>query len=338
MCIKCEIDSITREFRTFGQKWGDSVVSGSSGGSVSYSFATQNFLDQFGTFDSFIIDPAFQVEITGSLSAWENVADIKFILEPDSISTDIRFGWREIDGANGVLAQTTVPSSGSLDSVVVALDVEENWFLAGDAPPGQIDFSSTTTHEIGHAIGIDHSESQQALMNSIYSTTIFDIQQDDIDASVEIYGSNDIVRIDVNRFYNPEVGGHLFTADIAEINSVDENANFNAEGAGFRALSRVDEEIIDSVPIYRFFNSKIGGHFFTAVEQEKDHVMTLDNLIFEGIGFRAFATQSASTVPVYRFFNEQSGGHFFTASETEKEVVQDLQNLRYEGEAFYAFL
>ena len=130
-------------------------------------------------------------------------------------------------------------------------------------------------------------------MNSIYSTTIFDIQQDDVDASVEIYGSNDVVRIDVNRFYNPEVGGHLFTADIAEINSVNENANFNAEGAGFRALSRVDEEIIDSVPIYRFFNSKIGGHFFTAVEQEKEHVMTLDNLIFEDIGFRAFAAQSA---------------------------------------------
>ena len=109
MCLRCEIDSITREFRTFGLKWGDSEVSGSSGGSVSYSFATQNFLDQFGVFDSFITDPAFQVEITGSLSSWENVADIKFILEPDSVTTDIRFGWREIDGANGVLGQTYYP-------------------------------------------------------------------------------------------------------------------------------------------------------------------------------------------------------------------------------------
>ena len=65
--------------------------------------------------------------------------------------------------------------------------------------------------------------------------------------------------------------------------------------------------------------------------------MTLENFIFEGIGFRAFATGSASTVPIHRFFNEQSGGHFFTANETEKEVVQGLPNLIYEGEAFYAF-
>ena len=69
MCVYCEIKSITREFRTFNQKWGDSQVSGESGGSVSYSFATQNFAGQFGTFDAFITEPGFQKEITTSLSS-----------------------------------------------------------------------------------------------------------------------------------------------------------------------------------------------------------------------------------------------------------------------------
>ena len=65
--------------------------------------------------------------------------------------------------------------------------------------------------------------------------------------------------------------------------------------------------------------------------------MTLDNFIFEGVGFRAFVDQSSSTVAIHRFFNEHSGGHFFTASEIEKAAVENLPNFIYEGEAFYAF-
>jgi predicted Zn-dependent protease len=337
MCFFCEINSITKEFETFGSKWGESQVFGSTGSLVSYSFATQNEVDQFGTFDSFIINKSFQVEITTSLSSWENSADIRFVLVPDSAAVDIRFGWRDIDGKGAVLGQATVPSTGGLKSVVVAFDVNEDWFLFGDAPTGEIDFSATAIHEIGHAIGIDHSDSQQALMNREYSTTIFGLQPDDVDAALAIYGSNDILRIDVYRFYNPDVGGHLFTADIAEKASVEENSNFNAEGSGFAAISRDDEEITGSIPVYRFFNTKLGSHFFTAVELEKSHVMTLDNFIYEGVGFRAFNTNSASTVPVHRFFNENSGGHFFTASENEKTAIMDSPQLRYEGEAFYAF-
>ena len=84
-----------------------------------------------------------------------------------------------------------------------------DWFLSGDAAADSIDFSSTVTHEIGHAIGIDHSESSTALMNANYSTSIFTIQQDDIDAASEIYGFNNETTLDVQRFYNPIKGNHL---------------------------------------------------------------------------------------------------------------------------------
>ena len=45
-----------------------------------------------------------------------------------------------------------------LKNVIVALDINEDWFFGGDAPSNKIDFSATATHEIGHAIGIDHSD------------------------------------------------------------------------------------------------------------------------------------------------------------------------------------
>ena len=65
--------------------------------------------------------------------------------------------------------------------------------------------------------------------------------------------------------------------------------------------------------------------------------MELEDFVYEGIGFRAFDIDSASTVPIHRFFNANTGGHFFTASEVEKESIIDNIQLRYEGEVFFAF-
>ncbi len=331
-------DSETFEFQTFGRKWGDNQISGSSGGLVSYSFAENNFDGQFYNFDFFITEKIFQDEITKSFAAWEDVADIRFRLSPDSEGVDIRLGWADIDGSGVILGETTVPSSGPLDSVIVALDVNENWFLSGDAPPNQIDFSSTVTHELGHAIGIAHSGSEQALMNAQYSTTIFDIQQDDIDAAVSIYGANDIIRLDVYRFYNPNAGGHFFTADPVEKSVVEGSGSFNFEGIGFSGIQEGTASTEDAVPIYRFFNSERGNHFFTAFEAEKDYIVTLDDFVFEGVGFFAFDTESSSTVPIYRFFDQNAGGHFFTASDHEKDTLISNGQFSYEGEAFFAFL
>ena len=337
MCFFCEMNAVTKQFKTFSQKWGNDQDFGTTGGVVTYNFANENVAGQFGTFDSFITDVNFQNEIHTSLSSWESVADIRFAVSSDSSTADIRFGWRDIDGKGGVLGQTTVPSSGALQDVVIALDMNEDWFLSGDSPPDKIDFSSTVTHEIGHAIGLDHSETQSALMNANYSTSIFSLQTDDIDGALAIYGDNNITRIDVHRFYNPESGGHFFTADSKEKDAVDQSNIFNAEGVGFDALSRTDDDVNGSIPVYRFFNPRLGSHFFTAFEKEKEAVQVLEDFIFEGVGFRAFESDTSSTVPVFRFFNAKTGGHFFTASEIEKRVIIDNLQLTFEGEAFYAF-
>ena len=180
-----DLGYVTKDFRTFGRKWGESQALETEGGQITYSFATENFSGQFSDFDAFITRSDFQEEINVSMAEWEIVSNLRFVLSEDS--RDVDKDWLEnIDGANGILGQTTVPTSGPLSDVIVTLDLAEDWFVGGDSPPGQIDFSSTVTHEIGHAIGIDHSENGAALMNALYST-IFNIQQT-ILTGVSIYG------------------------------------------------------------------------------------------------------------------------------------------------------
>ena len=337
MCVLCLTAIGSREFRTLESKWGSSQELGTSGGEVSYSFATRNYNGQLRDFDSFITQETFQKEIIDGLAAWETFADIRFLQTQDASSVDIRFGWRDIDGGGSILGETVFPSTGPLNQVVVAFDINESWFVNGDSPPNQIDFSSTAIHEIGHAIGIDHSEKQQAIMNSSYSTDIFSLQTDDIDAATNIYGSNGVVRIEVHRFYKNSTGSHLFTSDLEEKVVVEQISDFDIEGVGFSAISRNDEFVTGTIPIYRFFNENSGGHLFTSFEAEKDYLLNESGFIFEGVGFRAFARDTASTVAVHRFFNKETGGHFFTASELEKMRLLSFHNLDMRERLFTHF-
>ena len=321
----------------FGKQVGGDQAEGSSGGLVSYSFAAQNFPGQFNDFDSFITEESFREEITESFAAWENTADIRFQLVPDSDDVDIRFGWGILDGSGGVLGQATVPSFGALSGVIVIFDEDEDWFLGGDSPPDQIDFSSTAIHEIGHAIGINHSEKSQALMNASYSKTIFDLQPDDKEAVISIYGENDLAKVEVYRFFNSTAGGHFFTANQVEKDIIESSDTLQTEGVGFFAISATQSDKAGLQPVYRFLNANLGSHLFTAFEEEKDHLLSLSDFVFEGVAFRAFDSDSSTTEAVHRFFNTEIGGHFFTSNQIEMEAVSEMEQFRYEGEAFYAF-
>ncbi|WP_299441590.1 CAP domain-containing protein [uncultured Rhodospira sp.] len=93
-----------------------------------------------------------------------------------------------------------------------------------------------------------------------------------------------------------------------------------------------------TVALYRFFNTKAGGHFFTALQEERDTVIqTLDGFTYESVDFAVRDADDSEVDPVYRFFNHDAGGHFFTQSEEERDnVLANLPQYRYEGVGFYA--
>ncbi len=91
--------------------------------------------------------------------------------------------------------------------------------------------------------------------------------------------------------------------------------------------------------VYRFFNTRLGNHFYTISETEKnDIIANLPVWNYEGIAYYAYLTQGFNTTPLYRFFNTETGFHFYTKSEVEKnDIIANLPVWNYEGIAYYIF-
>ena len=92
------------------------------------------------------------------------------------------------------------------------------------------------------------------------------------------------------------------------------------------------------IPIYRFFNTRTGTHFYTASSDERDHVLSAyKEYVYEGAVFYAYSSSVNGASPVYRFYNTRTGAHFYTVGPEERASV--LQNYPWyldEGVSWYA--
>lgn len=90
--------------------------------------------------------------------------------------------------------------------------------------------------------------------------------------------------------------------------------------------------------VYRFYNQKAGGHFFTSSLEERDTIIAnVPYFTFEGTAFDTLTPTATGAVNVYRFYNTLTDSHFYTASEAERDIVlQTLPALRFEGVGFSA--
>lgn len=91
-------------------------------------------------------------------------------------------------------------------------------------------------------------------------------------------------------------------------------------------------------PIYRFYNTATGAHFFTSSVAERDSVIAnLKSFKYEGIAFYAYSLRVTDSSPVFRFYNPKTAAHFFTISIAERDWVQRTYPFfQYEGPSWYA--
>ena len=160
----------------------------------------------------------------------------------------------------------------------------------------------------------------------------------------------------VYRFYNLRDKAYFYTANAAEKDLVVRESTDSAytpangvwpyfyQGATFGAATTTT----GAAPVYRFYNTQTGHHFFTLSESERelvrrestDPLYTPENGVWpfqdEGVGYQAYANGSISgTVPVFRFFSPSLNRHFFTASTDEAQQIRQTGQWNDEGVAFW---
>lgn len=182
-------------------KWGG-VGLGTPGGIVTWSLmptgtsCSAEFVGCTITALGDFMPVGYLTQVQAAFAAWSAVANIQFMMVADdgaafdapTTSGYIRLGGHAFDGGGGTLAHGYYPPvNGVTAAGDIHFDIAETWKL-GFGGPGFSVFQ-VTAHEIGHAIGLNHTAVANSLMNPFYAETFSGPQADDIAGAQFLYGA-----------------------------------------------------------------------------------------------------------------------------------------------------
>jgi len=170
-----EEDETAARFRAISQ-WGKT--------NLTYYFANGTSKIN-GNIERDLIRAAFQL--------WADETPLTFNEVSDSAQADIIIGWAEgehgdgdpFDGPGDVLAHASYPSPYQERQVFLHFDDAERWV---DSNTQNVDLLTVAAHEIGHNLGLDHSNDPNALMYPSYSGPHRFLGNDDVAGVQSLYG------------------------------------------------------------------------------------------------------------------------------------------------------
>ncbi len=157
-------------------------------------------------------------ELEAAFQTWEKVADIVFVEAADPGSANIVIGAADDPGGRAfanlryrsekgftpvtmALGKFDAPASAApkeqsadgsmvpIDQAYVCLNPRSHWKIGFDGNLDIYDLRHTFTHEVGHAIGLDHPDSTGAVMAFRYDERVRELQPSDIAGVQRLYGA-----------------------------------------------------------------------------------------------------------------------------------------------------
>ena len=142
--------------------------------------------------------------------------------------------------------------------------------------------------------------------------------------------------VQVFRFFDSNTGTHFYTSSASERDqTIASRVDLTYEGVGLNAQSQASDPA--AAPVFRFFDTHSGSHFYTTSATERDGLRSgTTGLTYEGVAFYENTVATAADTAVYRFFDKVDGTHFYTPNQNEYAgVLATRGDLVNEGIAFY---
>lgn len=175
---------------------------------LNYAVSAQKWFNKTVTWNVYRIkDNKIIILLDKAFNVWSQYADITFVRSYNNPNILITIGKHRhfyskipsfcptpFDGPGNVLAHATMPTYQQTPTEI-HFDADEPWSYELDTIEGSTNFLKVAIHEIGHAIGIQHSFYKKSIMNAFLKTNVLvhnnsqiELYDDDKKAIQQLYG------------------------------------------------------------------------------------------------------------------------------------------------------
>jgi len=141
---------------------------------------------------SAVAELTFRQSLRTAFARWADAANISFVEVARADEADIVIGEQTAPRGHAFTNVALGQSNGStfrpIVKSLICLNPEAHWKVGFDGNLNSYDLVHTFTHEIGHAIGLDHPGARGHVMSFSYEETHAGLSDGDILGAVRLYG------------------------------------------------------------------------------------------------------------------------------------------------------